>query len=164
MSLLSRLALDHSARFQVEAADLMPVQSFDTLFAVNAGQSATRDQAMAIPTIARARGIICSTLGSIPLEWINEATGESVPAPRVINQPDPRVTGASVYAWTVEDLLFYGYAYWRITDRYAEDGRVRAVERIAPPRVTVRTNANSTETDGYYIDSMYVPFSDLVVS
>jgi len=163
MSLFSRLAIDHSARFQVEAADLMPVQSFDTLFAVNAGQSATRDQAMAIPTIARARGIICSTLGSIPLEWINEATGESVPAPRVINQPDPRIPGITFKAWLIEDLIFHPYGYARVLKRYADTGRVAAMERIAPERVATKTNANGTELTGYWVDGTPIAPEDLIV-
>ena len=86
MALRDFLAIDHSVRPSIEAAESIPVQSFDTLYAVNAGQSATRDQAMAIPTVARARNIICSTIGSLPLEWINEATNTYVPTPRVINQ------------------------------------------------------------------------------
>lgn len=163
MSFLSKLAIDHSVRPTVEAADLMPVQSFDTLFAVNAGQSATRDQAMAVPVIARARGIICSTLGSIPLEWINEATGESVPAPRVINQPDPRIPGITFKAWIIEDMIFHPYAYARVLERYADTGRVRSMERIAPERVAAKTNANGTELTGYWVDGTQIDPSNLIV-
>lgn len=163
MSLLSRLALDHSVRPKVEAADLLPIQSFDTLFAVNAGQSATRDQAMAVPVIARSRNIIATVLGSLPLEWINEATGEVVPAPRVINQPDPRIPGITFKAWLIEDLIFHPYGFARVLDRYADTGRVRNMERIAPERVATKTNANGTEITGYWVDGSPIAPEDLIV-
>ena len=102
MALRDFLAIDHSVRPSIEAAESIPVQSFDTLYAVNAGQSATRDQAMAIPTVARARNIICSTIGSLPLEWINEATNTYVPTPRVINQSDQRIPGIVFKAWIIK--------------------------------------------------------------
>lgn len=162
MGLLDRFAVDHSARFQVEAAD-MPVQSFDTLYALNAGQSATRDQAMAVPVIARARNIIATTIGSLPLEWYVEATNEYVPTPRVINQPDPRIPGITFKSWIIEDMIFYPYAYARVTSRYADTGRIRSCERIAPERVSTKTNATGTEITGYWIDGTPIASEDLIV-
>ena len=124
---------------------------------------ATRDEAMAIPTIARARNIICSSVASFEIDVWQKSTGTKIDPPRVINQPDPRVPGANVWSWIAEDLLFFGFAYLRVTDRYAEDGRVRAAERIAPARVTVRTNAEGNEIVGYYIDGRSVPNEDIKV-
>lgn len=124
---------------------------------------ATRDEAMAIPTIARARNIICSTVAAFEIDVWQKSTGTKIDPPRVINQPDPRVPGANVWSWIAEDLLFFGFAYLRVTDRYAEDGRVRAAERIAPARVTVRTNAEGNEIVGYYIDGRSVPNEDIKV-
>jgi hypothetical protein len=34
-------------------------------------------------------------------------------------RPDPHRTRQHILAWTCDDLLFYGRAYWRITDRLA---------------------------------------------
>ena len=124
---------------------------------------ATRDEAMAIPSVARARNIICSTVAAFEIEVWQKSTGLTIDPPRVINQPDPRVPGANVWSWIAEDLLFYGFAYLRVTDRYAEDGRVRAAERVAPSRVTVRTNSIGTEIVGYYIDGISVPNEDIKV-
>ncbi len=39
-------------------------------------QTATREQAMSVPSVARARNIICSTIGSLPLETYNHFTKE----------------------------------------------------------------------------------------
>ena len=72
--------------------------------------TATRAQAMAIPTIARARGILCSTVASLPMEQYSKLNGAHLPTPHVINQPDPRVPGSAIYAWLAEDLLFHGVA------------------------------------------------------
>lgn len=124
---------------------------------------ATRDEAMAIPSVARARNIICSTVAAFEINVWQKSTGTKIDPPRVINQPDPRVPGANVWSWIAEDLLFFGFAYLRVTDRYAEDGRVRAAERVAPSRVTVRTNAEGTEIVGYYIDGRSIPNEDIKV-
>jgi hypothetical protein len=67
---------------------------------------ASRQQAMAVPTIARARNIICSTLAGLPLTQYSRVDGSLMPVPAVINQPDPRVPGSAIYAWLAEDLLF----------------------------------------------------------
>lgn len=149
---------------QVQAADYLPINSFDAFGAYfSTPSTATREEAMQIPSIARARNIIASSIASFEIQVWDKTTKTKIDPPRVINQPDPRVTGASVWSWVVEDLLFYGYSYFIIQDRYAEDGRVRAMQRIAPPRVTVKTNAISTEITGYYIDGKYVPFTDMIV-
>lgn len=146
------------------AAAYLPLNTFDSFGAYFSTQTtATREEAMAIPTIARARNIICTTGASISIDVWQKSTETKIDPPRVINQPDPRVTGSSVYAWTFEDILFYGFAYWRVLDRYAEDGRVRAAERIAPSRVTVMTNSMSTEIIGYRIDGHAVRNEDIKV-
>ena len=145
-------------------AALTPVQISDSVYNILGGATnTTRQLAMSVPSIARARNIICGTTGSLPLEQYNKFTGEHVDPLRVISQPDPRVPGANVWSWIAEDLLFFGFAYLRVTDRYAEDGRVRAAERIAPARVTVRTNAEGNEIVGYYIDGRSVPNEDIKV-
>ena len=163
MAIFDYFRVDHSATLNLEAAESIPVQSFDTLFAVNAGQSATRDQAMSVPVIARARNIIATTIGSLPLEWINEATQSYVPTPRVINQPDSRIPGITFKSWIIEDMIFHPYAYARVLRRYADTGRIADCERIAPERVATKTNANGTEIIGYWIDGSPIDPADLIV-
>jgi len=123
----------------------------------NWSSSATRAQAMAVPTIARARGILCSTVASLPMEQYSKLNGAHLPTPGVINQPDPRVPGSAVYAWIAEDLLFFGVAYGQVMEQYGDTGRVRAWTRIAPDRVVAKLNANSTEIIGYQVDGAIVP-------
>jgi HK97 family phage portal protein len=126
-------------------------------------QTATREQAMSVPSVARARNIICSTIGSLPLETYNHFTKEHLDPNRVIMQPDPRVAGSAIYAWIAEDLLFHGVAYGQVLDSYAasDNSRVRAWTRVAPDRVTYNLNANQTEITSYMVDGMHVPASGL---
>lgn len=142
------------------SASLAPLPSIDSLYPFfGLAHDATREQAMSVPTVARGRGIICSSIASIPIQLRDRSTGETIDPPRVFNTPDPRVPGSAIYVWTAEDLLFYGFAYWRITELYADTFRVRSVERIAPDRVTIQTNSLSTEIIYYSVDGYAVPNS-----
>ena len=124
-------------------------------------QTATREQAMSVPSVARARNIICSTIGSLPLETYNHFTKEHIEPNRVIMQPDPRIAGSAIYAWIAEDLLFSGVAYGQVLDSYAasDNSRVRAWTRVAPNRVSYTLNSTSTIITAYQIDGIEVPNS-----
>ena len=126
-------------------------------------QTATREQAMSVPSVARARNIICSTIGSLPLETYNHFTKEHLDPNRVIMQPDPRIAGSAIYAWIAEDLLFKGVAYGQVLDSYSSsDGsRIRAWTRVSPDRITYNTNAAQTEITEYLIDGMHIPASGI---
>ena len=146
------------------AAQLGPVTSLDSLTPFFGGvNTATREEAMSVPTVARARNIICSSIASIGLEVIDRSTGMELEEaiPRVIRTPDPRVPGSATYVWTCEDLLFYGYAYWQITELFADTYRVRSVQRVSPARVTIQTNSLATEIEYYMVDGSPVPNSGI---
>lgn len=146
------------------AASLAPVTSLDSLTPFFGGvNTATREEAMSIPTVARGRNIICSSIASIGLEVVDRSTGLDVEdgTPRVIRTPDPRVPGSATYVWTCEDLLFYGYAYWQITELFADTYRVRSVQRVSPARVTIQTNSLATEIEYYMVDGTPVPNSGI---
>jgi HK97 family phage portal protein len=134
-------------------------QAFGGLFL--GAQTASREQAMSVPSVARARNIICSTVGSLPIESYNHFTKEHLRPQRSIMQPDPRIAGSAIYTWLAEDLLFTGYAYGVVLDSYSStDGsRIRAWTRVAPERVTYNTNAAQTEITEYLIDGMHIPQS-----
>ena len=143
----------------VEAA-LTPVQIQDAVYSVlQTSTTATRRLAMSVPSVARARNIICGTIGSLPLEQYNKLTGAHIEAPRVIHQPDPRVPGSLIYTWLAEDIWLYGVGYGQIIDQYAvtDGGKIRGWTRISPDRVTVQTNATNTEIVSYAVDGIPVP-------
>lgn len=142
------------------AAQLGPVTTLDSLTPFFGGaNTATREEFMSVPTGARARNIICSSIASIGLEVIDRSTGLEIDdaTPRVIRTPDPRVPGSATYVWTCEDLLLYGYAYWQITEFFADTNRVRSVQRVNPTRVTIQTNSLATEIEYYMVDGSPVP-------
>jgi hypothetical protein len=141
------------------AASIAPYPNSDGLYAVRNAYSytASREEAMSIPTIARARGIICSSIAAVPIILRDRSTGVRIDPPRVINTPDPRVPGSAIYVWTAEDILFTGFAFWRILELYADTFRVRRVERIAPTRIGTFLNDNGTEVLYYTIDGNRIP-------
>jgi HK97 family phage portal protein len=144
------------------SAQLGPVTSLDSLTPFFGGaNTATREEFMSIPTAARARNIICSSIASIGLEVIDRSTGMEIEEalPRVIRTPDPRVPGSATYVWTLEDILLYGYGYWQITELFADTFRVRSVQRVSPTRVTIQTNSLATEIEYYMVDGSPVPNS-----
>ena len=151
----------------ISGADIaasMPVTSLESLTPFFGGvNTATREEAMSVPTVARGRNIICSSIASIGLEVIDRSTGMEIEdgTPRVIRTPDPRVPGSATYVWTCEDLLFYGYAYWQITELFSDTYRVRSVQRVSPARVTIQTNSLATEIEYYMVDGSPVPNSGI---
>ena len=162
MGLFDRFtAKSNQPNLQVDvSAALAPYNSQQLVGGILFGTTtASREQFMAIPSGARARGIICSTVGSLPLEQYNHFTNEHVRSNRVIMQPDPRVAGSAIYAWIAEDLLLYGVAYGMVMDAYAstDASRIRAWTRIAPNRVFASLNNNSTEIEYYTVDGKRVP-------
>jgi HK97 family phage portal protein len=163
MGLFDRFLTNQTPTIQTDvAAANIPFnlqQSFGGIF--YGAQSATREQAMGVPAIARGRNIICSSVASLPLEGYNKFTGAHVEPTQAIWQPDPRIPASATYAWLAEDLLFHGVAYGVVLDAYASsDGsRIRSWTRVSPNRVTFNTNAQQTEITEYLIDGLFVPAS-----
>ena len=142
------------------AAALTPVQISDSVYNILGGATnTTRQLAMSVPSVARARNIICGTIGSLPLTTFNRITGQYVVPHRVINQPDPRVAGFVIYNWLAEDIWLYGAGYGQVLEMYSstDGGRVRAWTRVSPDRVTVDTDFLNTEITGYKVDGKSVP-------
>jgi len=85
----------------------------------------SREMAMAVPTISRARDLLATSVGGLPLtlwtyDWSNPEAPveERLPPAKWMLRPDPNRTRQYTIAWTVDDLLFHARAYWRITSRY----------------------------------------------
>lgn len=145
----------------IEAAAVAPFNN-ESLGAWYAGTPfVTRAEAMTVPAVARCRGIF-TTIASLPMH-VRDSQGKKVNAPRVINQPDPRIAGAVFWAWIIDDLFFYPYAYARVLERYADTGKIKAMERIAYERVTVLLNKLGTEIEAYRVDGFPINPADLVV-
>jgi HK97 family phage portal protein len=120
----------------------------------------TRSQAMQVPAVARARNIICATIGSLPLEVRRESNNSRVTTPPFIKQPDPRMTGQSVYTFLAEDILFTGNGYLQILELGA-DGRPLSAQWISSSRVTKTLDALGINVTGYSVDGNQVPNAGL---
>ena len=80
--------------------------------------------AIQIPTISRARDLICSMVGALEIhqyakQWMDDEYEDlELPADTWFHQPDPNVTRNFLMSWTTDDLLFYGRAFWIVTSRF----------------------------------------------
>ena len=85
-----------------------------------------RLQAINIPTVSRARDLICSMIGALTIkqytwQWnAAEQEYEKVYLPDDVwfDQPDPNVTRNFILSWTADDMIFYGRAFWVVTKRF----------------------------------------------
>ena len=122
----------------------------------------SRHDAMSVPSVARARNLICGTVASIPLEYYKKSTGEVIAPPRWISQLSKSQPSFVTITWIVDSLLFYGVSYLLVTERYAEDGRPAAFEWIANTRVTFTTDIYGLFVTQYYVDANPVAMEDIV--
>ena len=100
-----------------------------------------RNRAVSVPTINRARDLMASVIGCMPLRMYNEMWNgdemEKMPlAPRSwLRRPDPTVPYQFIMSWTFDDLLFFGRAFWYITSRTA-DGYPATFTRLPAGSIT----------------------------
>jgi HK97 family phage portal protein len=122
----------------------------------------SRKDAMSVPSVARARNLICGTVASMPMEYYNKRTGEVMAPPRWINQLSQSQPSFVTLTWCVDSLLFYGVCYLKVTSRYSEDGRPASFEWIANSRVTYTTDLEGITITQYYVDAYPIDMNDIV--
>lgn len=122
------------------------------------GVYVSRTDAMSVPAVARARNIIAGTIGTLPLDAYDKATGAYIDGKTFLEQPDLGCAYVVTMSYTAEDLLFQGVAYWQILATWPEDGRVKNARRVDPSRVTYQTDAQTgLIIDGFYLDGNPLP-------
>jgi phage portal protein BeeE len=105
-----------------------------------------RNRAISVPTINRARDLMASVIGSMPLRSYNEFwNGEEMEriyiAPRSwMRRPDPTVSFQFLMSWTLDDLMMFGRAFWYITSRTA-DGYPATFTRLPAGSITTQDMA-----------------------
>ena len=117
--------------------------------------------ALQVPAVARCRNLIAGVISSIDLELYKKSTGAELESPLWLEQPDLRQPRSVTIAMSVDSLLFYGVAYWRVTSLYADDGRPSGFEWIANTRVTVTTNKDGSEVQSYAVNGVVTPMSGI---
>ena len=101
------------------------------------GYPIDRAAAMSVAAVAKGRHLIAASIGRFPLV----AMVGTDPAPRPpgwVAQPEAGRPRNTSILWTVDALIFYGRAFWRITERYADDNRPARFEWV--PEWAARTD------------------------
>jgi HK97 family phage portal protein len=169
MGLLQTLGFKSAAKQTVEAQYAPAVMdttygygSFNTnsAFGYN-GVGIDRNFALQVSSVARCRNLVAGVISSIDLGLYKKSTGEKLGSPVWLEQPDQRQPRSVTIAATVDSLMFYAVAYWRVTSLYADDGRPSGFEWVANNRVTYTTNQYGTEVKDYFVDGQLVPMSGI---
>jgi hypothetical protein len=103
-----------------------------------------RNKAMQVPAISRARDLHASVISAMPLKMYKEVWNEETRemecidlAPRSwLRRPDPAITYETLMAWTLDDLLMFGRAFWYCTSR-TQDGYPASFTRL--PAASIQT-------------------------
>jgi hypothetical protein len=137
-------------------ADLAPLVIADALGLDAANLPLTRAAAIKIPAVSKARNLLVSTIAPKPLVALNAAGPLDAKAqPTFLYRTDSNVTPYERMAWTVDDLIFYGYSLWRVV-RGAGDspkgGPILSAEYV--PFTTWRIRAGVLYIDDERIDDL----------
>ena len=95
----------------------------------------TRDEALSVPAVKRARDLICGEIGQFPLVLL-DPNGKAQDW-SLLSQPEAGVARSVTMTRTVEDLLLFERSWWQTT-HLAWHGRAAEVIRLDPPTVTVQ--------------------------
>jgi HK97 family phage portal protein len=161
MGLLGALGLTSeikAAQTTVTAAvNVLPSQNFAPLFM---SPYTTRQEAMEVPSVARARSIICGTAASLPLRAFNKINGAQIDGRTILTQPDPALPTAVMMSWTFDDLVFHDVAYWQVLELSPEDNRPTRARRIDPMRISYNTEGyNNVIINGFFLDGQQLPMA-----
>ena len=123
--------------------------------------SIDRISAMSIPAVTRCRNLICNTIAAMELCLELKRTDEELPKLPWMDQPSINQPYAVTMAYTVDSLIFFGVAYWEITEVYADNGYPARFNWVANSRVTPKYNKTNTLIESYSVDGTVRPMSGL---
>jgi HK97 family phage prohead protease len=113
----------------------------------------TREFALAVPAVLKARNVVCGTIASLPIRVLDQ-DNRPIRSP-LLEQIDPDVANSVTIAVTVEDVLFEGIAWWRVLARDAAGYPVSA-RRCDPAVVSVQAPPGTVLAE---LPSGYIPGS-----
>ena len=165
MALFNRATTD-AAQPVVKAAagSNVGMSQIDNFYAYTQGN--TRQRAMSVPAITRARDLLASVIGCTPLKMYNEIWNpvdrelEQIEiAPRSwLRRLDPALPNSTLFAWLFDDLFFTQRAFLAITARTA-DGFPSAFQRMPSAMVLTQDQAGPV----FFAPSKQIMFSGLPV-
>lgn len=95
-----------------------------------------RREALQVPAVLRARNLIAGSLGTLPVRVHGPDRSIIADVQYLVPQPDPDIATSVVMAQTVEDLLFEGVAWWRVT-RFGWHGYPVEAQHVPTSSITV---------------------------
>lgn len=110
---------------RVTLADLYGLDDVDNL-------PITRESAMQVPALARARNIIAPGIGRMPL-IAHKRDGATDQQPSILQQPDPAVPAIATWTWAVDELMWHGSAWFYTLEEDSAGRPTRA--RVLPSRL-----------------------------
>jgi HK97 family phage portal protein len=138
------------------------VYSYGGLYAAgNGAPFMDRFTSLQVPAVVRCRNLLAGVVSSVDLELYKKSTGAKMESPLWLDQPDMRQPRSVTIAYTVDSLLFYGVAYWRVTSLYADDGRPSGFEWVANTRVTVTTDETGEAVQYYSVNGVRAPMAGI---
>ncbi|GHA20754.1 phage portal protein [Streptomyces spiroverticillatus] len=121
-----------------------------------------RAVALQVPVVRRGVRLISGAIGSLPLaRWRD---GEQIAPGPLLEQPEAWRAYCRTIAVTVEDLVLYPCAWWRVTERDSWTGYPTKVVRLNPEFVQVQREAGSDEVTREWATykGHIVPAGDLI--
>lgn len=129
-----------------------------------------RARSMTLPVITRSRDLLCGTISNLKLEMYREIwNGDDMEpvslAPRSwLDRIDKSVPNNFILAWTVDDLLFTGSAYWYVTSR-SGDGYPASFTRLPSAMITLQdqqTGVRFGPSDQMLFNGLPIDASDVI--
>jgi HK97 family phage portal protein len=117
----------------------------------------SRNAAMSVPSVARARNLIAGVISGLPLNLYRKSTGEEIGNPVWVDQPSINQPRSVTLAWTIDSLIMYGVSYWEVTEVFEEDQRPRRFEWVPNVKVTFETDLYNNKIIQYYVDGVARP-------
>ena len=108
--------------------------------------SVTREDAMKVPAIVKARALLCGQIAKLPLRAYRGA--ERIEEKAWMYRSDSAFSPHSRMVWTVDDLIFYGTSLWAL--KRGPSGEVTDALRVARDRWQIEDDLG-IKVDGEFI-------------
>ncbi len=117
----------------------------------------SRQRAVTVPAVMRARNLIAGTCGSLPVHRYNRYDWRRLPDIPLQYQPDPAYPASVTWAYIFDSMIFYGGSYCQIISMYS-DNKIQHFRWLDPSLVQEITDANN-KVVGYNYDGYDLPQS-----
>jgi hypothetical protein len=108
----------------------------------------TRAEAITVPAVTAARKLIVSRIARLPLVALDK-NGPLVDQPTFLYRTNGATTPWHRMAWTLDDLLFYGWSLWSVVR--GTEGQILDATRVPPEWWSINAD-NAIEINGTVVE------------